>query len=161
VKVRHYRGTADIARAAQATPAADRAPLLAAAKGFTVTSVPFDAWLDEAGRLRELSQRFTFSTAASTSGSAQDGTSGSAQDGAQGNTEGSTQGSTQGSTPGNTPESPQGSPRTGRPGSTPPARRNVTVVSTTRYDHFGIQVSVIMPRPADIWTGKIVSAQPG
>ncbi|MDX6356176.1 MAG: hypothetical protein QOF98_3079, partial [Streptomyces sp.] len=108
VKLRHYRGTADIARAAQATPAADRAPLAAAAKGFTVTGVPFDAWLDEAGRLRELSQKFTFSAAGSKQG----------------------------------------------------AGRNVTVVSTTRYDGFGTPVPVIMPRPADIWTGKIVSAQP-
>jgi len=128
VKVRHYRGTADIARAAQAAPAADRAPLRAAAEGFTVTMVPFDAWLDEAGRLRELSQRFTFSASAGTQGDTQGGTRGT-QDGTPGS----------GQTPG----------------------RNVTVVSTTRYDHFGTPVSVIMPRPADIWTGKIVSAQPG
>lgn len=108
VRVRHYRGTADIARAAQAAPAADRGPLEAAAKGFTVTRVPFDAWLDSVGRLRELSQRFTFSAAGTRRG----------------------------------------------------AGHNVTVVSTTRFDGFGTAVPVIMPRAADIWSGKIVSAQP-
>jgi hypothetical protein len=108
-KVRHYRGTADIARAARAAEPAARGPLAAAAKGFRVTSVPFDAWLDAQGRLRQVSQRFTFSPAG---GRRDDG-------------------------------------------------RNVTVVSTTRFDRFGTPVSVIMPRPADIWTGKIVSTQAG
>lgn len=61
-RVRHYRGTADIARAAQASRPAARGPLAAAAKGFTVTGVPFDAWLDARGRLRRLTQRFTFSS---------------------------------------------------------------------------------------------------
>ena len=108
-KVRHYRGTTDIGRAAQAAAPAVRGPLAAAAKGFAVTSVPFDAWLDAQGRLRQVSQRFTFSAAGSRQG----------------------------------------------------AGRNVTVVSTTRFDRFGTPVPVIMPRPADIWTGKIVSAQSG
>lgn len=128
-KVRHYRGTADIARAAaqsaQAAPGAQSAqgaqgahgPLQAAAKGFTVTRVPFDAWLDDAGRLRELSQRFTFRA----SGAA-----------------------------------PARKDKAGRP-----AAQNVTVVSTTRYDAFGVPVPVTLPRAADIWTGKIVSSQPG
>ncbi|MBY8880979.1 hypothetical protein [Actinacidiphila acidipaludis] len=107
--VRHYRGTTDIARAAGAAEPAVRGPLAAAAKGFTVTSVPFDAWLDAQGRLRQVSQQFTFGGGR----------------GARG------------------------------------AGRNVTVVSTTRYDRFGTRVSVIMPRPANIWTGKIVSAHPG
>jgi hypothetical protein len=35
------------------------------------------------------------------------------------------------------------------------------VVSTTRFDGFGAAVPVTMPRPADIWSGKIVSAPPG
>lgn len=109
VRVRHYRGSADIVRAARATPAAARGPLRAAAKGFTVTDVPFDAWLDGAGRIRELTQRFTFSPAGRAPGTGQD----------------------------------------------------VTVVSTTRFDRFGSPVPVIMPRAADIWSGKIVSAQAG
>jgi hypothetical protein len=118
-RVRHYRGVADIAGAARATArtagtagAAGRpgsSPLAAAAKGFSVTRVPFDAWLDAQGRLRQVSQQFTFSAA----------------------------------------------------GAGESAGRNVTVVSTTRFDRFGAPVAVIMPRPADIWTGKIVSAQPG
>jgi hypothetical protein len=107
-RARHYRGIADITRAARAASPGARGPLAAAAKGFTVTRVPFDAWLDAAGRLRQVSQRFTFNAAGTHEG----------------------------------------------------AGRNVTVVSTTHFDGFGVPVSVTMPRPADIWTGKIVSAQP-
>lgn len=107
-RVRHYKGTADIARAAQAVPAAARGPLAAAAKGFTVTGVPFDAWLDGRGRLRRLTQRFTFSSG----------------------------------------------------GTAKAAGKNVTVVSTTTFDRFGVAVPVALPKDADIWTGKIVSAQP-
>lgn len=106
--VRHYRGTADIARAARAVDPAARGPLEAAARGFTVTGVPFDAWLDGQGRLRRLTQRFTFSSAGTGKGAGQD----------------------------------------------------VTVVSTTTFDGFGVAVPVTMPRPADIWTGKIVSSRP-
>jgi hypothetical protein len=108
VRVRHLRGTTDIARAAAAVPAAVRGPLHAAAQGFTVTRVPFDVWLDAQGRPRKIVESFTFSTV----------------------------------------------------GTKQEAGPNVTVVSTTTYDHFGTPVSVIMPRAADIWTGKIVSAQP-
>ena len=108
VKVTHFTGTTDIARAAAAAPAAVRAPLAAAARGFTVTRVPFEAWLDAYGRLRRLTETFTFSTV--------------------------------------------GARRT--PG------QNVTVVSTTTYDGFGAPVRMTLPRTADIWTGKIVSAQP-
>jgi hypothetical protein len=107
VKVRHYRGTTDIARAARAAEPAVRGPLEAAARGFTVTRVPFDAWLDAQGRLRQLTQRFSFSAAGTKQG----------------------------------------------------AGREVTVVSTTRYDGFGAAVPVTMPRAGDIWTGKIVSPQ--
>jgi hypothetical protein len=108
-RVRHYRGTADIARAARAAPAADRGPLEAAVRGFATTRVPFEAWLDEQGRLRRLSQTFTFRSAG-----------------------------------------PHGS-----------APRDVTVVSTIRFGGFGTPVRMTMPRPADIWTGKIVSAPAG
>ncbi|MEU6852874.1 hypothetical protein ABZ901_23475 [Actinacidiphila alni] len=128
-RLRHYRGTADIARAADAAPPGDRGPLKAAAKGFSVTSVPFDAWLDADGRLRELSQRFTFSSdapaadrAATTSGT----------------------------------KKPDAS--TEPAAKAKPAAPDVTVVSTTRYDTFGVAVPVTMPRAADIWTGKIVSS---
>lgn len=51
----------DIADAARVASPLVRAELAAAAEGFTVTRVPFDAWIDEDGRLRKVRQRFTFS----------------------------------------------------------------------------------------------------
>lgn len=63
VKVRHYRGTADIARAAGEASEASGAALRAAVKGFTVTKVPFDAYLDDQGRLRQVRNEFTFRSA--------------------------------------------------------------------------------------------------
>ncbi|SNT59961.1 hypothetical protein SAMN05216252_1599 [Actinacidiphila glaucinigra] len=61
VRVRHFQGVTDIADAARVASPLVRAELAAAADGFTVTRVPFDAWLDEEGRLRKVRQRFTFS----------------------------------------------------------------------------------------------------
>ncbi|MEU6590801.1 hypothetical protein ABZ923_16530 [Streptomyces sp. NPDC046881] len=58
--VRHYRGTADLRRASRYAAAGDRAALAAAAKGFAAAQVPFDAYLDEQGRIRKLRQRFSF-----------------------------------------------------------------------------------------------------
>ncbi|MEV0578203.1 hypothetical protein [Streptomyces sp. NPDC050392] len=60
VTVRHYRGTADIGRAARQASAASRGALTAAAKGFSTDAVPFDAYLDEQGRLRKVRHRFSF-----------------------------------------------------------------------------------------------------
>ncbi|MFJ6431982.1 hypothetical protein [Streptomyces sp. NPDC091416] len=60
VTVRHYRGTTDIARAARRASAASRGALTAAANGFRTDSVPFDAYLDEQGRLRKVRHRFSF-----------------------------------------------------------------------------------------------------
>ncbi|MEU4359874.1 hypothetical protein [Streptomyces virginiae] len=59
-KVRHYRGTTDIGRAARSAPAQMRGALEAAAKGFSEDTVPFDAYLDEEGRLRKVRHRFTY-----------------------------------------------------------------------------------------------------
>ncbi|GAB2752777.1 hypothetical protein [Streptomyces bullii] len=59
-EVRHYRGTADLGRAAKAATAANRAPLEAAAKGFATAEVPFDAYLDDQGRIRKVRHRFSF-----------------------------------------------------------------------------------------------------
>jgi ABC-type phosphate transport system substrate-binding protein len=64
VAVRHYRGTTDIARAARSASPQAREALRAAARGFAVTRVPFDAYLDERGRLRKVRQRFTFGNVA-------------------------------------------------------------------------------------------------
>lgn len=60
VTVRHYRGTADIGRAAGRASARSRGALTAAAEGFRTDTVPFDAYLDERGRLRKVRHRFSF-----------------------------------------------------------------------------------------------------
>ena len=60
VKVRHYSGTTDIGGAAAAASARTKPALTAAEKGFTTDRVPFDAYLDDAGRLRKVRERFHF-----------------------------------------------------------------------------------------------------
>ncbi|MER7397213.1 hypothetical protein ABT381_17085 [Streptomyces sp. NPDC000151] len=60
VRVRHYRGTADIGVAADAASKGTKPSLTAAERGFTTDAVPFEAYLDEAGRLRKLQYRFSF-----------------------------------------------------------------------------------------------------
>ena len=60
VKVRHYSGTTDIGVAAAAASARTKPALTAAEKGFTTDLVPFDAYLDDAGRLRKVRERFHF-----------------------------------------------------------------------------------------------------
>ncbi|WP_307668463.1 hypothetical protein [Streptomyces sp. V2I9] len=62
VTVHHYRGVADLGRAARAASPQSRGALGAAAKGFSKDAVPFDAYLDEDGRLRKVRHRFTFSS---------------------------------------------------------------------------------------------------
>ncbi|MFB7634034.1 hypothetical protein ACFC0M_24250 [Streptomyces sp. NPDC056149] len=64
VVVRHYRGTTDLTAAAGAASARTRPALVAAEKGFTTALVPFDAYLDDAGRLRKVRQRFRFANGA-------------------------------------------------------------------------------------------------
>ncbi|MFC8079419.1 hypothetical protein ACFUN8_28260 [Streptomyces sp. NPDC057307] len=60
VRVSHYRGVTDIGRAAkQAAPYA-REALAAAARGFAEDAVPFDAYLDDAGRLRKVRHQFSY-----------------------------------------------------------------------------------------------------
>ncbi|GGX47975.1 lipoprotein [Streptomyces fructofermentans] len=58
--VRHYRGTADLAAAARGASQGQRAALRAAAKGFATATVPFDAYLDDQGRIRKVRHRFSF-----------------------------------------------------------------------------------------------------
>jgi hypothetical protein len=58
--VRHYRGTADLRRAAEDASAANKAALAAAAKGFAAEQVPFDVYLDGQGRIRKVRHRFSF-----------------------------------------------------------------------------------------------------
>ncbi|WP_371100366.1 hypothetical protein [Streptomyces sp. PU_AKi4] len=59
-KVRHYRGTADLRHASRDASEANREALGAAAKGFATARVPFDAYLDDEGRIRKLRHRFSF-----------------------------------------------------------------------------------------------------
>ncbi|MFJ8793128.1 hypothetical protein [Streptomyces sp. NPDC102462] len=102
--VRHYRGTADLAAAARAASAGNRAALAAAAKGFATAEVPFDVYLDDQGRIRKLRQRFSFVNG-------------------------------QQKTP-------------------------VAVASTTLLYDFGTDVDVRLPRPKDIYAGRIAEDQP-
>ncbi|WP_175408927.1 hypothetical protein [Streptomyces sp. TRM64462] len=60
VEVSHYRGTTDIGDAAKVASPQVRGALAAAAKGFTTDTVPFDAYLDDEGRLRKVRHRFSF-----------------------------------------------------------------------------------------------------
>ncbi|MFD3742362.1 hypothetical protein [Streptomyces sp. NPDC058629] len=62
VTVHHYRGVADLNRAARAASPQSRGALSAAAKGFSKDTVPFDAYLDEEGRLRKVRHRFSFAS---------------------------------------------------------------------------------------------------
>ncbi|MCY0927522.1 hypothetical protein OTB20_15145 [Streptomyces sp. H27-H1] len=59
-KVRHYRGTTDIVRAAALASPAVKGALEAAAKGFSKGAVPFDAYFDSDGLLRKVRHRFTY-----------------------------------------------------------------------------------------------------
>ncbi|MGJ5754885.1 hypothetical protein FB563_3091 [Streptomyces puniciscabiei] len=97
--VRHYRGTADLTSAAGQASAENREPLAAAAKGFATAEVPFDAYLDDQGRIRKLRQRFSFVN--------------------------------------------------GR------QKTPVAVASTTLLYDFGAPADVRLPRPADIYAGRI------
>lgn len=58
--VRHYRGTADLGDAARRASDGNAGPLKAAAKGFATAEVPFDAYLDDEGRIRKVRHRFSF-----------------------------------------------------------------------------------------------------
>lgn len=60
VRVRHYRGTADLTAASRTASEGNRASLRAAAKGFATARVPFDVYLDDEGRIRKVRHRFSF-----------------------------------------------------------------------------------------------------
>ncbi|MFE5143653.1 hypothetical protein ACFRDV_39500 [Streptomyces fagopyri] len=60
VPVAHYRGIADLRLAAPSASEGNREALRAAAKGFATAEVPFDVYLDDEGRIRELRNRFSF-----------------------------------------------------------------------------------------------------
>ncbi|MEV0775534.1 hypothetical protein ACIBLA_36735 [Streptomyces sp. NPDC050433] len=60
VRVSHFRGVTDIERAAKLAAPYARGALAAAARGFADDVVPFDAYLDEAGRLRKVRHQFSY-----------------------------------------------------------------------------------------------------
>ncbi|MFF2040281.1 hypothetical protein ACFVVX_07640 [Kitasatospora sp. NPDC058170] len=60
VALKHYRGTLDLAKAADATGGRGGDGLRMAGQTFTVRDVPYDAWLDEQGRLHKVVEEFTF-----------------------------------------------------------------------------------------------------
>jgi hypothetical protein len=68
VRMRHFQGTADMAVAADRTSGPGSAALEAATRSFTVTKVPFHAYLDERGRLRKVRHEFTFTSASAIGG---------------------------------------------------------------------------------------------
>ncbi|MEU0357896.1 hypothetical protein [Streptomyces cyaneofuscatus] len=76
VTVHHYRGVADLNRAARAASPQSRGALGAAAKGFSKDAVPFDAYLDEEGRLRKVRHRFSFASGSRESREGQEGREG-------------------------------------------------------------------------------------
>ncbi|MHC0429543.1 hypothetical protein ACX6XY_05045 [Streptomyces sp. O3] len=125
VTVRHYRGTADIGRAAKAASKENRGALLAAAKGFSRRGVSFDAYLDDQGRLRKVRHQFHFTQNAG-------GDAGASGHGDASTGEGTGEGAGDGGTPG-----------------------AVEVASTTLLYGFGAPVDAELPAAGDIFAGKI------
>ncbi|MFE9424403.1 hypothetical protein ACFYNO_15705 [Kitasatospora sp. NPDC006697] len=60
VPLKHYKGTLDLAKAADAAGGQAGYGLRMAAGTFTVKEVPFEAWLDAQGRLHKVVEDFTF-----------------------------------------------------------------------------------------------------
>ncbi|MER7583989.1 hypothetical protein [Kitasatospora sp. NPDC097691] len=60
VALHHYRGTLDLAKAADATGGRGGDGLRMGAQTFTAKEVPYDAWLDDQGRLHKVVEVFTF-----------------------------------------------------------------------------------------------------
>ncbi|MFF8774048.1 hypothetical protein [Kitasatospora sp. NPDC015120] len=60
VALKHFRGTLDLAKAADATGGRGGDGLRMGAQTFTVKEVPYDVWLDEQGRLHKVVEVFTF-----------------------------------------------------------------------------------------------------
>ncbi|MGW2253749.1 hypothetical protein ACWCXH_26690 [Kitasatospora sp. NPDC001660] len=60
VPLHHYRGTLDLSKAADATGGRGGDGLRMGAQTFTVKDVPYDAWLDDQGRLHKVVEVFTF-----------------------------------------------------------------------------------------------------
>ncbi|WTW96500.1 hypothetical protein OG216_25420 [Streptomycetaceae bacterium NBC_01309] len=61
-QVRHYKGTLDLKKAHDQTPANLRAPLAAALKSFASPTIPFEVYLDDQGRLRKVQEEFNLAS---------------------------------------------------------------------------------------------------
>jgi hypothetical protein len=72
VRTRHYRGTADLWLASRRAPGTSARALRAAARSFTASRVPFDAYLDGEGRLRRVRQEFQFRSVSGVEGVSDD-----------------------------------------------------------------------------------------
>ncbi|WP_256096424.1 hypothetical protein [Streptomyces sp. LUP30] len=131
--VRHYRGTADLAVAARDASEGGRDSLRAAAKGFATARVPFDAYLDDEGRIRKVRHRFSFLNGRGADDGRGGQTGRNVQDGRNGH---------------GGPDGHGGGPD-GRP------RAAVAVASTTLLYDFGAPVDVRLPAADDIYAGRI------
>ncbi|MEV7217795.1 hypothetical protein AB0O31_32470 [Kitasatospora cineracea] len=60
VELKHYKGTLDLAKAADATGGRGADGLRMAAQTFTVKEVPYEVWLDGQGRLHKVVENFAF-----------------------------------------------------------------------------------------------------
>ncbi|MEV4560930.1 hypothetical protein AB0K51_28580 [Kitasatospora sp. NPDC049285] len=60
VELKHYKGTLDLAAAADATGGRGADGLRMAAQTFTVKEVPFEVWLDAQGRMHKVVETFGF-----------------------------------------------------------------------------------------------------
>jgi len=60
VELKHYKGTLDLAKAADATGGRGADGLRMAAQTFTAKEVPYEAWLDGQGRLHRVVETFSF-----------------------------------------------------------------------------------------------------
>ncbi len=177
--VRHYRGTTDIGRAARIASPGVRGPLAAAARGFAEHAVPFDAYLDRQGRLREVRHQFTVTSGEVGGQDGQDGQGGqSGQDGrsgqgsqggqsgqsGQGDGTGTRGGTASGGRSGAGQSGQGGDAAQGAPGnrSTPgpqSVRRTLGVASTIELYDFGAPAAVTLPKSSDIYTGRVGSPQ--
>lgn len=140
--LRHYSGTTDIGAAARAASGGARRQLTAAADGFVTERVPFDAYLDGRGRLREVRHWFTLGPGDGTGGGT--ATGGGAGDGQPTGAGGDETGDAAGAE--------RRGERAGDEG-----RGASAVASTTRMYDFGAPVDVGMPDPDDIYTGEIAT----
>ncbi|MFJ1703628.1 hypothetical protein [Kitasatospora sp. NPDC088346] len=60
VELKHYKGSLDLSKAADATGGRGADSLRMGAQTFTTKEVPYEAWLDSQGRLRKVVETFNF-----------------------------------------------------------------------------------------------------